>query len=242
MSDIGIVLAAGGKGLRMGGPVPKQFLEIEGEPIYRKALAPFLASPDVTSVLVGMPAPYVDEVRKDLARRFPESVASGRLDVFPGGVRRQDTVERGVRRLFDLFPAITGALVHDAARPFLSGLVLAETIRTLREGKAVGVGVPVVDTLWKTQEKGEEGIRIAEIVSRERMVTAQTPQGGPRELFLRALDLARLEDREFTDEASLFLRAGIPFYLVEGSGKNRKITRPEDLSLETSRERGNKST
>ena len=231
MIRVGIVLAAGGQGLRMGTPVPKQFLEIDGLPVYRKALLPFLASFEVGAIAIGMPAAYAEKVKGDLGLAYPDRIASGRLDVFVGGARRQDTVDRGVRLLFDRFPELFGALVHDAARPFLSPEILAETIRALGEGRAVGVGVPVADTLWRTETDDASLVRVAEIVPREHMVAAQTPQGGPRDLFLGALDQARLKEREFTDEASLFLGAGIPFHLVLGSGRNRKITRPEDLSL-----------
>ncbi|MGC8529486.1 MAG: IspD/TarI family cytidylyltransferase [Leptospirillia bacterium] len=231
MRTVGIVLAAGGQGLRMGTPIPKQFLEIDGLPVYRKALLPFLESPGVGAIALGMPKAYADKVKSDLAADYPDRIASGRLDVFVGGARRQDTVDRGVRLLFERFPELFGALVHDAARPFLSAEILAETLRALGEGKAVGVGVPVADTLWRTERSEGPLVRVAEIVPRDNMVAAQTPQGGPRDLFLAALDQARLEEREFTDEASLFLGAGIPFHLVLGSGRNRKITRPEDLSL-----------
>ena len=231
MKTVGIVLAAGGQGLRMGAPVPKQFLEIDGLPVYRKALLPFLNSPEVGAIAIGMPPAYADKVRDDLALAYPDRVDSGRLEVFVGGARRQDTVDLGVRLLFERFPELFGALVHDAARPFLSAEILAEAIRMMREGKAVGVGVPVADTLWRTATREDSLVRVTEIVSREHMVAAQTPQGAPRDFFLGALDQARLKEREFTDEASLFLGAGIPFFLVMGSGRNRKITRPEDLSL-----------
>ena len=231
MRTVGIVLAAGGQGLRMGAPVPKQFLAIDGLPVYRKALLPFLESPGVGAIAIGMPESYADTVKRDLEADYPDRIASGRLDVFVGGARRQDTVDRGVRLLFDRFPELFGALVHDAARPFLTSEILAETLRALGEGKAVGVGIPVADTLWRTERTEGALVRVAEIVPRENMVAAQTPQGAPRDLFLGALDQARLKEREFTDEASLFLGAGIPFHLVLGSGRNRKITRPEDLSL-----------
>ena len=160
---------------------------------------------------------------------YPGELFSGRLSVFPGGRRRQDTVEKGVR-LMGQIPGISGVLVHDAARPFLSHEILDRTIRMLERGQAVGVGVPVSDTLWRVSGE-EKKIEVREIVPREAIVAAQTPQGAPLPLFLSALDRAKVEDREFTDEASLFLWAGLPFVLVEGSNKNRKITRPEDLFL-----------
>ncbi len=227
--SVGIVLAAGGRGLRMGGAVPKQFISIDGTPIYLHALRPFLEHPDVLAIRVGMPEDYAGEVGKALMELYPGEVFSGRLSVFPGGRRRQDTVEKGVR-LMDQIPGISGVLVHDAARPFLSYEILDRTIRMLERGKAVGVGVPVSDTLWRVSGEEKE-IEVREIVPREVIVAAQTPQGAPLPLFLSALDRAKLEDREFTDEASLFLWAGLPFVLVEGSNRNRKITRPEDLSF-----------
>ncbi len=228
--SIGVVLAAGGRGVRMGGAVPKQFLEIDGLPIYIRALRPFLHHPEVAAIRVGMPEDYVTEVRRVLLEQFPGEVFSGRLEVFPGGKRRQDTVEKGVR-LLSQAEKISGVLVHDAARPFLSAEVLDRVIRALSQGQAVGVGVPVSDTLWRVS-MGPHAPVVREIVSRESMVAAQTPQGAPVALFMSALDRAQREEREFTDEASLFLWAGVPFILVEGSSWNRKITRPEDMNPE----------
>ncbi|MCL4485707.1 MAG: 2-C-methyl-D-erythritol 4-phosphate cytidylyltransferase [Nitrospirae bacterium] len=227
--SVGIVLAAGGRGVRMGGALPKQFIEIGGTPIYLQALRPFLEHPKVSAIRIGMPEDYAAEVGKFLMDLFPGDVFSGRLAVFPGGRRRQDTVEKGVR-LISGVSGISGVLVHDAARPFLSPEILDRTIRSMEGGKAVGVGVPVSDTLWRVSGE-EKDVEVREIVARESIVAAQTPQGAPLALFLAALDRAQQEDREFTDEASLFLWAGIPFVLVEGSNRNRKITRPEDLSL-----------
>ena len=226
--SVGVVLAAGGRGLRMGAHLPKQFLEIDGRPIYILALRPFLDHPEVRAIRIGMPEDYVPLVMRTMTDLYPGEVFSGRLSVFPGGRRRQDTVAKGVRLLAGL-PEISGALVHDAARPFLSTDILDRTIRSLEKGQAVGVGVPVSDTLWRVSG-GEKEVEVREIVPREAIVAAQTPQGAPMALFIAALDRAEREDREFTDEASLFLWAGIPFVLVEGSNRNRKITRPEDLS------------
>ncbi|MEC4682088.1 MAG: IspD/TarI family cytidylyltransferase [Nitrospirota bacterium] len=226
--SVGVILAAGGRGVRMGRNTPKQFLELFGRPIYINALSPFLGHPDITRVLIGMPEDYVSDVLREIEFHCPSEVHSGRISVYPGGKRRQDTVERGVRLLAQWKEEISGVLVHDAARPFLSSDVLDRAVQALNAGRAVGVGVPVSDTLWKLGES--DGLsEIREIVSRESMIAAQTPQGGPLDLFLEALDRAQSEQRDFTDEASLFLWAGIPFFLVEGSTRNRKITRPEDL-------------
>lgn len=212
----------------MGSPVPKQFLDIGGRPIYAAALTPFLANCAIARIRIGVPDAHLAEIREEVGRFWPDEARSGRLGVFAGGPRRQDTVERGVRLLDSEPDPVEGILVHDAARPFLSPDILDRTLCLLDEGHAVGVAVPVADTLWKVVP-GEESLRVCEIVSRDGLYAAQTPQGAPRRIFLDALDRARDAGREFTDEASLFLWAGFPFILVEGSNKNRKITRPEDL-------------
>jgi 2-C-methyl-D-erythritol 4-phosphate cytidylyltransferase len=219
----------------MGGGTPKQFLEISGRAIYENALEAFLGHPEISVIRVGMPEDFVLPVEKTIARTWPSEVCSGRLSVFAGGKRRQDTVERGVRLLAQWseegLQKISGVLVHDAARPFLSREILDRAVHALKQGRAVGVGVPVCDTLWRVAEEGDGQTMVREIVPREFMISAQTPQGAPLGSFLSALDLARSEKHEFTDEASLFLWAGIPVFLVEGSNRNRKITRPEDLNL-----------
>ncbi|MCL4460501.1 MAG: 2-C-methyl-D-erythritol 2,4-cyclodiphosphate synthase [Nitrospirae bacterium] len=226
---VAVVMAAGGKGTRMGGERPKQFLLLGGKPLFVHALLVCLAHTSIGRVLLGVPREFLEVSRRLLEQFVPVEKGLERVHIYEGGRRRQDTVALGVR-LLESFPDIRSVMVHDAARPFLSGEILDRAAGALQEGKAFGVGIPVSDTLWE-KEGISDGMPISGIVGRERVVRAQTPQGSPLSLFLEALERAgRSGDPDFTDEAGLLLWAGYPVEIVQGEENNRKITTPEDLA------------
>lgn len=221
-------MAAGGKGVRMGREKPKQFLLLSGKPLFLYSLETSLFHPGIGRVLLGVPREFLDETQKLVRTYVSDPDALARVQVYEGGRRRQDTVAHGVRLLED-DPDITSVMVHDAARPFLSNAILDRACDILRDGRAFGVGIPVSDTLWKKGESTENPV-LSGIVEREKIVRAQTPQGGPVAVFLDALDqAARSGDPDFTDEAGLLLWSGTPVVIVGGEENNRKITTSEDL-------------
>jgi 2-C-methyl-D-erythritol 4-phosphate cytidylyltransferase/2-C-methyl-D-erythritol 2,4-cyclodiphosphate synthase len=227
--SIAVVMAAGGKGVRMGREKPKQFLLLAGKPLFLYSLETCLFHPEIGRVLLGVPREFLAETRNLVETFVTDPDARTRVRIYEGGRRRQDTVALGVR-LLEGEPDIVSVMVHDAARPFLSGAILDRACDTLRDGKAFGVGIPVSDTLWKRGESSGRDL-LSGIVEREKIVRAQTPQGSPVPVFLEALDRAvRSGDPDFTDEASLFLWAGTPVVIVPGEENNRKITTPEDLA------------
>lgn len=226
---VAVVMAAGGRGRRMGADLPKQFILLAGKPLFLHALQAFLEHPAIGVIVLGTPAEFMEKTA-DLVRQFyPSSSILEKVRIFEGGARRQDTVAKGVRLLSD-FPDILGVMVHDAARPFLSRPVLDRSVEALQEGKAFGVGIPVSDTLWEKDGESEETI-LSGIIQREKIMRAQTPQGSPVDMFLNALDQAeKTGDPDFTDEASLLLWAGFSVHIVMGEESNRKITTPADLT------------
>lgn len=226
---VGVVMAAGGRGTRMGAEIPKQFILLGGKPLFLHALQAFLEHPAIGVILLGTPAEFMER-SADLVRQFyPSSAILEKVRIFEGGVRRQDTVAKGVRRLKE-FPDILGVMVHDAARPFLSRPVLDRSVEALQERKAFGVGIPVSDTLWEKKGKSEE-IVLSGIIQRDKVMRAQTPQGSPVDIFLKALEqVEKKGDPDFTDEASLLLWAGFSVHIVMGEESNRKITTPGDLA------------
>ena len=124
---IDVLMAAGGSGLRVGTAVPKQFLLLGDKPMYWYSLDLFLENPLIGHVLMGLSRERIPLVRKELERYFPEDLASGRLLLYEGGRRRQDTVYRGIDLLQNLSDQKSPLLVHDAARPFLSKEILDMT-------------------------------------------------------------------------------------------------------------------
>lgn len=217
--DIGVVVVAAGRGVRLGG-VPKQFRDLGGIPLLLRALEPFLSHPDVAMIATVVPP--------EEARRPPDWLADIiglRLRVVAGGDERHDSVRAG---LAALSPACEIVLIHDGARPFPSNEVIEQVIAIARSGRAAIAALPLGDTL-KEAERTDDGVVVRRTIPRDELWRAQTPQAFPRGLIERA----HLEGREIptTDDAQLVERLGVPVVLVPDLTNNLKITTPEDLQI-----------
>lgn len=212
----GLILAAAGSGSRFGSRIPKQFLTLKEERLYRLALDPFL--PFLDEVVVLVPDDWAGPVRKELSAEIP---AEKKLRVAAGGDHRQDTVSTGLQLLS---PGVEIVLVHDAARPFVSAPLIARVIRAVRRGTAAVPILPIRDTV-KEVISG----KVARTVERERLGLAQTPQGFRTEVLKEAVRQAGRDQFYGTDEASLVERIGVEVQAVEGDPKNLKVTFDGDL-------------
>ena len=217
------LIVAAGRGSRFGGPLPKQYAFLNGQPVLRHTVLAYRAAPGIDAIRVVI-APG-DEAHYAAATRGLELP-----DPVPGGVSRQQSVLRGLEALSGDAPDFVA--VHDAARPF----VRAEDIAAcLAAAVAKGVdgavlGVPLADTVKKT---GPEGA-IVETVPRANLWRAQTPQIFRFAALLAAhraaASLAEADDTALTDDAAVAERAGLKVVMVAGSDENRKITTAEDLA------------
>jgi 2-C-methyl-D-erythritol 4-phosphate cytidylyltransferase/2-C-methyl-D-erythritol 2,4-cyclodiphosphate synthase len=214
------IIAAGGSGSRLGGDVPKQFLDLGGETIVQRTVAAFTAHPRVDAVIVALPSGMTDA----LGRTDPK------LRCVPGGTTRQESVANA----FDAVPPDTEVvLVHDAARPFVSGETISRAIDAAARHGAAIVASAVTDTV--KQVTMEAGARvIAATIPRESIVLAQTPQAFRRDVFAAAVAIGR-DGAQGTDEAALAELAGHPVHIVEGDAENVKITTAADLQRARSR-------
>ena len=214
------VVPAAGRGARFGGPVPKQYLLADGEPLLAHALQSLLAHPGVAGVMVAIAENDAD---------WPgwTSFADKPVLTCVGGATRAASVLAGLQALPDSVRADDFVLVHDAARPNLAATDLS---RLLEVGRADPVGgilaAPVRDTLKRAGDDG--GIDATE--PRERLWRALTPQLFRRHQLARALQEAADAGVEVTDEAMAMERQGLRPLLVEGSEDNFKVTTPADLS------------
>jgi 2-C-methyl-D-erythritol 4-phosphate cytidylyltransferase len=200
----------------MGGK-KKPFLELAGEPLLVHALRPFLADPRVVAVVVAVSPEDVTD-----ARSWVEALDE-RVTVVAGGDSRADSVARAVARMPEDVDVI---LVHDAARPLVTGWIVSRCIETALDGEGAVAGWPATDTLKEVD--GED--RILRTPERSRIWHAQTPQGFPAEALREALaDEARRSAA--TDDASLVEATGLTVRMVEGAPDNIKVTRPEDLPI-----------
>jgi 2-C-methyl-D-erythritol 4-phosphate cytidylyltransferase len=205
-----LVIAAAGSGHRLGSPLPKALVSLGGRPILSLALEPFASIPFAKIVVlaaVGYEAEF-------------ESLARSRAAVVPGGETRADSVARGVA---ELQPSPRDfVVIHDAARPFVSGEEIRAVIEGAEESGAATAVLPVPDTL-----KRVEGRWILDTVDRRELVAAATPQVIRADLLRRAL----AEVPPATDEAARCEAIGIRVAAVPVSRRAFKITYPEDLEL-----------
>ena len=222
---LGVVLAAG-KGNRFTGDTPKQFLDLAGKPVLLHSVLAFESSDCIDGIVVVVPAGYEDEVKALLARYN----ATKTVAVVCGGAERQDSVkaalEVGLQGRFDY------VLLHDAARPLLSGEVIARLCDALKTSRAATAALPVTDTVAVT----ENGETIAAVPDRRTLWQIQTPQGFC--LYTLAEAYARLSPAVLaacTDDCGV-VRAFLPdepAVLVEGDRKLLKLTYPQDFAVLT---------
>jgi len=208
------VIVAGGSGRRIGGPVRKQYLEIDGIPVLLRAVVPFLSDPRIQQVVVVIPA---DDVEAP-----PPWLASLGVRIVAGGAERGDSVRNG---LAAVEAEADFVLVHDGARPFVSSEVIDRVLEAAPS--AAIAAVPVTDTMKEVDGDGA----ITGTPDHARLWQAQTPQGFPREGLARAYARAREEGLAATDDAALYERYVGPVRVVMGSYRNLKVTRPADLAI-----------
>ena len=220
----GAILAAGGTGSRMAATRPKQLLLLAGEPILVHSCRALLQVANLAEIVVVAPAAHLEECQ-DVCAAFLTQQQLARLTFTPGGASRQDSVQAGLTRLS---PALSLVLVHDAARPLVTVELLKRCLETAYRHGAAIAAVAVTDTL-KEVDVASGAIRTT--VDRSGLWQAQTPQVVRRDLLDQAFNQAVHNGFQGTDEASLLEHAGMTVWVVAGSQRNLKITRPEDLAL-----------
>jgi 2-C-methyl-D-erythritol 4-phosphate cytidylyltransferase len=214
------VVPAAGRGTRFGGDVPKQYLEVAGEALLAHSLRALLAHPAVEGAVIALAA-------DDTFWPGWTTFADKPIVACIGGDARADSVLAGLAALPDSVRADDFVLVHDAARPNLG---LGDLDQLLERGRNDPVGAilaaPVHDTLKRAGDDG--GIDGTQ--PRERLWRALTPQLFRRLQLTRALEAARRDGIDVTDESMAMEQQGLRPLLVEGSDDNFKITTPAHLA------------
>ena len=212
-----IIIVAGGKGLRMGSDIPKQFLPIGGKPVLMRTLERFREySKDIQIILVLPEAQqaYWHQLCQEYHFDVEYTLANG-------GQTRFHSVQNGLAKVPDNAVGVVG--VHDGVRPFPSIEVIRNCYTTAREKKAVIPVIPVVETVRHLE--GEQ----SKTVPRDAYRLVQTPQTFDIQL-LKAANRQPYNDG-FTDDASVVEAFGYNITLVEGNRENIKITTPYDLKI-----------
>ncbi len=211
------VIAAGGKGLRMGGSTRKQFIRLGGVSILHHSIHPFLALPEVVRIVVALPADAIDEFSAELRGRERELVLA-----VAGGETRQQSVHNALAALEGSGAQLVA--IHDAARP----LVSEQLIRRTFEAASTGVGAMACAAMRDTVKRGRGG-DVAGTVNRSDLWLAQTPQTFPLAMITAAHERALAESFESTDDAALCEHYGQTVKIVESDYGNLKLTEQSDL-------------
>ena len=207
-----VIIVAAGTGSRVGGPLPKQYQEINGTPILAITTNRFLTMPEIQRTIV--------VINKNHQEYFDTKVLpflKGTVELTYGGKLRQDSVLQGLKQL----PSDELVLIHDGARPFVSKNLIKTIIKQTREHGAAAPGLKITDTPWKV-----ENSLVVAGVNRTNLYNAQTPQGFyKRDIFT----FYNKKDESKTDDVGLAIKNGLTVKFVKGEENNKKITTMADM-------------
>jgi len=223
---VSVILPAAGLGTRMRaaaestGTSRKQFMLLEGVPILIHTVRKFVASHHVTEVVIALRPEDLAWVEEMIAHeRFHKPVRC-----VEGGETRQESVANALASVAEDVELVA---VHDAVRPFVSQEIISEVILAAAHYGAAITGIVPVDTVKQVHRHVVRGT-----LNRDRLVLAQTPQVFRTALLRQAFAKAREDGFTGTDESSLVERLEtVEIYVVPGSDRNIKITRPSDMEL-----------
>lgn len=219
---IAVIVAAAGMGRRLGGPIPKQFMDMGGKPVIAKTLSVFEAMDEIDHIFIVTNEDYMVHC-EELTKEYEINKITA---IVKGGAERQDSVYNAIKEVRDRCPDVEYVLIHDAARPFVSCKVILNVLEGIVQRGAAVACVPMKDSLRHASAAGSCA------VDRSEYFAVQTPQGFKLREILHAYEKAYEEGYYGTDDASLAERAGIDVAIVSGDYANIKITTREDLPME----------
>ncbi|PIE71612.1 MAG: 2-C-methyl-D-erythritol 4-phosphate cytidylyltransferase [Deltaproteobacteria bacterium] len=221
----GAVIVAGGKGLRMGGDVRKQYLTLCGLPILIHTLRQFVSVPAIHRIWLVVP----EEDLNFCTQLIREYVGwSDRLCLVAGGDTRQASVYNGLKAMDG--SGVDTVLIHDAVRPFVPERLILACIEAAEKTGACIPVLPSVDTLKRVDPQSK---RVIETLTRDHIRAVQTPQGFSFARIREIHEKAIAAGVTGTDDAGMMEAFDVPVYTIPGSRFNLKITTPDDLLLAT---------
>ncbi len=211
-----VVIVAGGRGLRVGGELPKQFRLIGGRPVLMHTIEAFYRYNPAIAIVVVLPEAFIDYWQQ-LCHTHQFTVP---FCIAIGGETRFHSVRNGL----ELIPAEGVVAVHDAVRPLVSPGLIGRCFATCA-AKQCGV-IPVVPVKDSVRLLTKEG---SSMIDRDLLRVVQTPQLFPVAALKKAYE--SVYDPAFTDDASVAGKHGLPILLEEGEESNIKITTPLDFLI-----------
>ena len=204
------VIVAGGSGNRFGGEIPKQFVKIDGQQILSFSVNTFLEHPQIDEVIIVCHLEWINIVSENYSN----------CKVVEGGKRRQDSSLNGIRATSE---NTENVLIHDAARPFISPIIISDCLEALTKCKGTA---PIMETSNSLIHLDNAKARY---IDRSKIYEVQTPQCFKKNLILNVLE----SNIEGTDEIGMVLRKipEIELEFVKGTLNNSKITTDSDIKL-----------
>jgi 2-C-methyl-D-erythritol 4-phosphate cytidylyltransferase len=218
LSNVSVILLAGGKGKRMKAAIPKQFLPLLGKPVFLRSLDCFQSIPSIIKNIIIV----LDESFRE---EFQDVVdADSRIRWANPGVERQDSVFNGLNAIPDDDCLVA---IHDAARPLVTQ---DEIINVLKDGLNYGaavLGVPMKATV----KESADGSFVLRTIPRSSLWEIHTPQVSTKQMFLKGFEKVNAEKLEVTDDVSVIEAMQLPVKLTLGEYTNIKLTTPDDMSV-----------
>ncbi len=225
-ANVAIVVVAAGRGLRAGGVIPKQYQPLGGRPLLAATIEALVAAAPGATIV---PVVAADDHDLYLAavRLLSPNATAAMANPATGGETRQASVKAGLRALADALPDTEIVLIHDGARPFVDGTLVAAAVAAARAHGAAVPGVPLADTIKQINEAGV----VVATPARKSLRAAQTPQSFQFRLIHDAHTRAAAAGvKDLTDDAAVAEWAGAPVHIFPGDPGNMKITEPADFA------------
>lgn len=214
MSNIAVILAAG-SGTRMNSEKNKLLLEILGKTVIERTVETFSKIEEIDEIIV--------VCKESDLNSFEEVLAGYDISYCFGGETRQQSVMNAVETIDECDMII----IHDGARPLIRQADIRNTINLAAEKGAAAVGVPVKDTIKVVSDE----LKIIDTPDRSKLIAIQTPQIFDFASYIKAMNLAKEQGKDFTDDCKLLENAGEKAYVCIGDYGNIKITTPDDIPM-----------
>jgi 2-C-methyl-D-erythritol 4-phosphate cytidylyltransferase len=243
ISDVGIIILAGGTGSRMKASLPKQFLLLNNKPILHHSIELFLQQPFLPTSSKSSYFHHVVLVLDPMYQaeyQYMIDKYRGRLSFANPGKERQGSVENGLNQLIRVsnsgatttahnIPNCTYVAIHDSARPLVTIMEIINVIRDAkRSGTAAVLSVPCKATI---KESSDQGISVLRTIPRERLYEVHTPQVIRIDLLREGFEQVRQNAWSVTDDVSIIEQLNETVLLTRGEYTNIKITTPEDMEV-----------
>jgi 2-C-methyl-D-erythritol 4-phosphate cytidylyltransferase len=210
------IIVAGGKGIRMGKDIPKQFLQLKGKPILMHSIERFISYDATIEIIVVLPFSEIN-YWMDLCHKFDFGVNH---KVVIGGDQRFISVRNGLSLITESNSLVA---IHDGVRPLVSCETIARCFNVAQEKGNAIPAIGVVDSVRIQNDAGNE------VINRDLLQLIQTPQTFRAKLIIEAFNQSWHVG--FTDDATVFEGLGHKINLVEGNKENIKITNAIDLII-----------